>query len=118
MGNSTNFSFANDPCFLALVLGSHFVQDVVDWIPTWLMKGLSVSGGILPALGIAILLRYLPIKPNFAFLLIGFFLAAYLKVPVLGVAIVGVALALIYLQFFAKAEKEEQVTPVGGMGDE
>ncbi|MCT2346827.1 PTS mannose/fructose/sorbose/N-acetylgalactosamine transporter subunit IIC [Bacillales bacterium AN1005] len=106
------------PVFLALVLGSHFVQNVVNWIPAWFMKGLSVSGGILPALGIAILLRYLPIKPNFAFLLIGFFLAAYLKVPVLGVAIIGVALALIYLQFFANGEKEDKVTPAGGIGDE
>ena len=49
------------PVFLALVFGSVFVQGVVDYMPVWLMSGLKTAGGILPALGIAILLRYLPV---------------------------------------------------------
>ncbi|AVK61488.1 PTS sorbose transporter subunit IIC [Lactobacillus sp. CBA3605] len=83
------------PVFLALVFGSQFVQDVVNNLPMWLMNGLKTAGGILPALGIAILLRYLPLKKNFAFLLVGFFLAAFLKVPVIGAAMIGLAMALI-----------------------
>lgn len=83
------------PIFLALVFGSAFVQNVVNNMPTWLMSGLKTAGGILPALGIAILLRYLPIKRNFAFLLVGFFLAAFLKVPVIGAAMIGLAIALV-----------------------
>lgn len=105
------------PVFLALVFGSAFVQQIVEAIPTWLMSGLQTAGKILPALGIAILLRYLPIKANFAFLIIGFFTAAYLKVSVLGAALVGLALAMIFFQMFSK-EKEEAVTESGGMGDE
>lgn len=83
------------PVFLALVFGTKFVQTIVNNLPMWLMDGLKTAGGILPALGIAILLRYLPLSKNFAFLLIGFFLAAYLKVPVMGAAIIGLAMALI-----------------------
>lgn len=37
------------------------------------MNGLKVAGGLLPALGISILLRYLPIKKNISFLILGFF---------------------------------------------
>ena len=104
------------PVFLALVFGAKFVQAIVDNIPKWLMGGLPVAGGLLPALGIAILLKYLPIKQNIAFLIIGFFLAAYLKVPVLGVALIGLAMAIIYFQTFMK--DSDYATDDGGMGDE
>ncbi len=110
------------PVFLALVFGSTFVQTVVDYLPMWLMNGLKTAGGILPALGIAILLRYLPVAKNIAFLIIGFVLSAYLKVPVLGVALVGIAFAIISFQ----SEKSEGVQAAvaensnagGEMGDE
>ncbi|MFQ7537614.1 MAG: PTS sugar transporter subunit IIC [Clostridium sp.] len=38
------------------------------------------------------MLKYMPVKQNIEYLLIGFVFAAYLNVPVLGVAIVGAAL--------------------------
>ena len=74
------------PVFLALVFGSDFVNLVVNHLPMWLMNGLKTAGGILPSLGIAILLRYLPVSRNISYLIVGFVLAAYLKVPVLGAA--------------------------------
>lgn len=108
------------PVFLALVFGSTFVQNIVDAIPMWLMSGLKTAGGILPALGIAILLRYLPVKKNIAFLLLGFFLAAFLKTPVVGIAIVGLAAAILTFQKDA-AENQTAVQNTGNggvMGDE
>ena len=47
----------------------------------------------MPVVGFAVLLRYMPVKQNIEYLLIGFVFSAYLNVPVLGVAIVGAALA-------------------------
>lgn len=109
------------PVFLALVFGSAFVELVVNHLPMWLMNGLKTAGGILPSLGIAILLRYLPVSKNISYLLLGFVLAAYLKVPVLGVALVGLAAAILSFQ----SEKDETVqmeanTVIAGgeMGDE
>lgn len=104
------------PVFLALVFGSKFVQSVVDNLPMWLMNGLKTAGGILPALGIAILLRYLPIKKNFAFLLVGFFLAAFLKVPVIGAAMIGLAMALV--AFNIDTPKNETVTESNSVNGE
>lgn len=114
------------PVFLAVVFGSAFVESVVNYLPMWLMNGLKTAGGILPALGIAILLRYLPIGKNITFLIIGFFLAAYLKVPVLGVALVGLAFAILSFQIDeskSSNNNEEQTTNTavsagGEMGDE
>lgn len=67
-------------------------------IPAWLTNGLKVSGGILPVVGIAILLRYLPTKRFISYLAIGFIAASYMKIPMLGVALLGAALAYIHYQ--------------------
>lgn len=84
------------PVGLSLFFGHSLVQTVVNYAPDWLMGGLKVAGGVLPVVGIAILLRYLPVKKFFPFLMIGFFAAAYLNVPMMGVAILGTAMAFIY----------------------
>ena len=38
----------------------------------WLGTGLTVAGAVLPAVGFAILLRYLPVKKHIAYLIMGF----------------------------------------------
>ncbi len=57
-----------------------------DWTKT--------AGGVLPVVGVAILLRYLPTKHYIPYLLLGF-LAAYLQVPMLGVSIIGLVAAML-----------------------
>ena len=59
----------------------------------------------LPVVGIAMLMRYMPVKKFLPFILIGFVLSAYLNVPVLGIAIVGFAAAFGY--FKIQLEKAE-----------
>lgn len=105
------------PVSLALILGSAFVNDIVQHVPESIMNGLKVSGGMLPALGIAILMRYLPIKKNVSFLMLGFFLAAYLSVPILGAAIIGLAIAIYVFNSEQQQSKSMQKT-AGDMGDE
>jgi len=105
------------PVSLALILGSAFVNNIVQHVPESIMNGLKVSGGMLPALGIAILMRYLPIKKNVSFLILGFFLAAYLSVPILGAAIIGLAIAIYIFNSDQQQSKLTQKT-AGDMGDE
>ena len=106
------------PVLLALILGATFVNDFVTWIPASIMNGLKVAGGLLPALGISILLRYLPIKKNISFLILGFFLAAYLKVPVLGAALLGLAIALYVFNSEKQVTQTTESPANGAMGDE
>ena len=61
------------PVFVMLIFGEDIVNTLVENMPEWLTGGLSVAGGLLPAVGIAILLRYLPVKKYISYLLIGFF---------------------------------------------
>ena len=104
------------PVFLCLLLGSELVQNFVAYFPDWLGDGLKVAGGLLPAVGIAILLKYLPTKKYTAYLIIGFVLSAYMSIPMLGVALVGAALAL--LAYRRSGEKELTSVMEGADEDE
>lgn len=66
-------------------------------VPQFIMDGLSVASGVLPALGFAMLANMLLNKKVAPFFIIGFVLAAYLGMPVLGIAILGVMIALLLM---------------------
>lgn len=91
------------PVFLAVTFGKGLVMAILNFMPKWFTLGLNITAGMLPAVGITMLLTYMPVKEYLPFLLIGFVLTAYLKMPTLGVAIVGVAFAIItYKQEMAR----------------
>ncbi|MBP1045115.1 PTS sugar transporter subunit IIC [Enterococcus sp. BWM-S5] len=87
------------PVFIGLAFGEQVVNVINEMIPVWVMNGLKAAGAILPAMGIAILMRYLPIKKYWPYFIIGFVLMAYFAefFSVLGVALVGLALAALYV---------------------
>lgn len=109
------------PVFVILFFGADMVNSLLAASPVWFLDGLKVAGGLLPAIGIAILLKYLPLKTYAPYLVLGFAIAAYLNMPVLGIALIGGALA--FLKFRDREEasvKEAQVAQVvtGGGFDE
>lgn len=63
------------------------------------MTGLKTAGIILPAMGIAILMRYLPIKRYFPYFILGFVLMAYFakSFSLLGTALVGFVFAALHV---------------------
>lgn len=72
---------------------------------------------LLPALGFGILLTMLPLKKWWSFFVVGFALYAYLHVPLIGIAILGVAMVVIYIstrpaENVATVEDSELTTPV------
>lgn len=107
------------PVFLGLYFGETVVTAISKWIPAWLMGGLKYAGGLLPAMGIALLMRYLPVKKFFPYYIIGFVLMAYLptQFTILGVSLVGLALAAIYMGR-QKTEEQAVVVAAGAAGDD
>ena len=79
-------------CFYA---GSPAVEAFLAVIPQFVKDGLSVAAGILPALGFALLASMLVNKRVAPYFFLGFLLSAYLKIPVLGIAMLGIIIALI-----------------------
>ena len=85
------------PVFLALAFGGTFVQAIVDGVAgvKWLAAGLTLAGRMLPGLGFAILLRYLPVKRNLHYLALGFGLTAMLTVLYSNIQTLGGAVSSI-----------------------
>ena len=85
------------PVFLALAFGGTFVQSIVDGVAgvKWLAAGLTLAGRMLPGLGFAILLRYLPVKRNLHYLALGFGLTAMLTVLYSNIQTLGGAVSSI-----------------------
>ncbi len=83
------------PTFLALVFGADMVQGIVTICPDWLLTGLKTAAGLSPAIGVAVLMKTLPVKDYIGYLVLGFVAASYFGTPMLGVALIGAALAII-----------------------
>ncbi|WP_282925809.1 PTS mannose/fructose/sorbose/N-acetylgalactosamine transporter subunit IIC [Helcococcus kunzii] len=84
------------PVFLAVYFGSQFVQNILDSIPANVLAGFSVASKIIPAVGLAMLLTLMMKKNMWIFLLIGFVMSAYLKLPLLAVAMIGASMGALY----------------------
>lgn len=86
------------PAFVITSMGSSMVKVMkvalpMNGIP---MKTLFTVGSLLPAVGIAILLKQVVLKPSdFVTFFLGFTLAAVMKVNLIGAAIIGVFFAII-----------------------
>lgn len=83
------------PVFLALAFGGEFVELMVTKIQEfqWIADGLTLAARMLPGLGFAILLHYLPLKRNLHYLAVGFALTAMLTVLYGNVSALGGAVA-------------------------
>ncbi len=84
------------PVALALAFGAHVVRPVVNYLNTdlkWLGDGLTTAGAVLPAVGFAILLRYLPVKKHFPYFILGFIITAIFSTVFTSVNNVGNAVS-------------------------
>jgi PTS system mannose-specific IID component len=87
------------PTFVIVYFGSEVVQSVVASLPPVWVEALAMVGGMLPAIGIGMLLNYLAKWRLMAFFLIGFLLAVYLQLPTLVIALLGLAAAVMHVQY-------------------
>ena len=97
------------PSFIAVFFGAQYIKGFLDVVPAWIITGLMSLGGILPAVGIAVLLKQsVRNKSMIAFFLIGFVAVVFMKFNIIAVTILGVVLAIIYYRTAAaKSDKEE-----------
>lgn len=95
------------PVFAAVYFGTDFIQAVLDAIPEFVSNGLSVAGGLLPALGFAITINVIGKKVLIPFFIIGYFLVQYLELNVMACAIFGICVALLITML--KRENAEEV---------
>ena len=80
--------------FFAYYFGSAAVTAALEVVPQFIFDGMGIAAGILPAMGFAMLMRMILNKQLVPYFIPGFALTAYLNLPVLGVAILSIVLAI------------------------
>lgn len=106
--------------FIALAAGADATQQFINMLPDWVMGGMSVAAGLLPAIGLGIILNMMWDNKKIIYFILGFALVAYLNIPTLCMAIIGVFLMLNNLnQNLSMKRMEEKITaPVASLSDE
>ena len=90
------------PMILIVTVGPSAISALLKIIPKWLTNGFGM------------LMHYMPLKKYIWVLMIGFVMSAYLKVPILGVAIIGLALAIYTYQNLISASKKKEAATANG----
>ena len=85
--------------------GNCMPYSIIDAMPTWLIDGLNVGGGMIGAVGLAILLQSITNKSLWPYFVIGFVFAAFLGINMIGVGLVAVAAVFLH-NYFTSARDE------------
>jgi len=81
-------------CFGAFMLGAEAIQGILDWIPSFILDGMGIAANMLPAMGFAMLGRLILTKQVIPFFFLGFLLCSYAGIPVLGVSLIALIIAI------------------------
>lgn len=81
------------------------LEAFVNALPKWLISGFSVAGGLIPAIGFAMILSVMLKKELTPYVILGYICVAYLELPTMAVALVGSVFALI--AYYQNSNKQE-----------
>ncbi|HCM84693.1 MULTISPECIES: PTS mannose/fructose/sorbose/N-acetylgalactosamine transporter subunit IIC [Enterococcus] len=93
------------PVFIVAYFGSGAVKSILDALQGKPLHVLEVIGGVLPALGVAMILKSIMTKDTAVFYFLGFVLAVYLELPIIAVSILAFIVAFVYTQLFFKTNQ-------------
>lgn len=85
------------PAILIVAIGAGPVRNLLESMPNWLTDGLAIGGGMVVAVGYAMVINMMATKEVWPFFAIGFVLATVSEITLIGLGAIGVALALIYI---------------------
>lgn len=89
------FCFYFTVAFLPIYFGADAATALVQKSPQWLLDGLSVAGGMMPAIGFALLMKIMMKKAYVPYFILGFLGVTYLNLPILAIAAGALAIAMI-----------------------
>jgi PTS system mannose-specific IID component len=107
------------PVFFLALNGPAAVQDALNQLPFWVTNGLQVAGFILPAIGIALTMRFIFRGASIPYFFIGFILWTWMNNPAISsddsrvmitIAVIGFALAALHLSFVGSSKPAESAT--------
>lgn len=85
------------PAALLCVVPAETVTNALNQMPAWLSGGMTVGGGMVAAVGYAMVINMMSTKETWPFFALGFVLAAIGELTLIALGVIGVAIALVYL---------------------
>ena len=90
------------PAALLLMIPAETVKGALEAMPAWLSDGMQIGGGMVVAVGYAMVINMMASREVWPFFAISFALAAVIQLTLIALGAIGVALALIYLSLSKK----------------
>ena len=94
---------------------SEAVTSVLNAMPAWLSGGMTVGGGMVAAVGYAMVINMMATKETWPFFVLGFVLATLSELTLIALGLIGGCLAIIYLGL--KDLVKQGAGAAGGSGD-
>ncbi|MFV0555546.1 MAG: mannose/fructose/sorbose family PTS transporter subunit IIC [Lactovum sp.] len=92
------------PAAIILAIPADSVQKALESIPGWLSQGLAVGGGMVVVVGYAMVINIMASRELWPFFFLGFVLAPLTNITLIGMGILGVVIAMIYMGLQATAK--------------
>lgn len=86
------------PAAIIVAVPASAVTNALNAIPDWLTGGLAVAGGFIVAVGYAMVINMMATPKVWPFFFVGFALAAVSDLNLIAMGIIGLVIALVYLQ--------------------
>lgn len=86
------------PAAALLAIPTDVVQGFLESMPAWLTDGMSIGGGMVVAVGYAMVINMMATREVWPFFAIGFCLAAISDLTLIALGAIAVSMALIYLK--------------------
>ena len=90
------------PAAFLLVIPTSAVRSFLESMPAWLTDGMAIGGGMVVAVGYAMVINMMASREVWPFFIIGFVIAAVSQLTLIAIGALGIAFALIYLELESK----------------
>ncbi|MCX8670673.1 PTS mannose/fructose/sorbose transporter subunit IIC [Gilliamella sp. B2865] len=101
------------PAAALLFIPAEVVKDALNSMPKWLSEGMGIGGGLVVAVGYAMVINMMASREVWPFFIIGFVVAAISQLTLIAIGALGIALALIYLNLSERGNSSNS----GSKGD-
>jgi len=85
------------PAAVLCFVSPELVTNALNAMPAWLSGGMAVGGGMVAAVGYAMVINMMATNEVWPFFVLGFVLAALSQLTLIALGAIGISLALIYL---------------------
>ena len=92
------------PALILCFIPATAVTNALNAMPEWLKGGMQVGGGMVAAVGYAMVLNMMSTKETWPFFALGFVLAAIPQITLIGLGAIGLAFGLIYMKLKGLAQ--------------